>query len=373
MMDPLYWIESYGFRRLEAIVLLMAVVFLVLAVFFIVLVLISRLVKSFAERRKTSYRNLFQQVINELVTETETLSVEKTDAALRLHLRELTHSSLARDTFIAQLVAVKSSLAGASAERLATAYRMLGLDTVSAKRLQSARWWKKVRGIRELTAMGCVEYLPAVLPLINARNRVLQETALVAALQLDRDSPLRFLETFQGTLTPWMEMSIHRYLSSIHGRRLPLFKNWYHHNQPTVRLFCLRMTAHFRQQESLSGLVDLANTTSDPQARVQAVYALGELEAFEHSDLVASQLRNGLDESLLLAALRALGKIGEHRHVNAILPLLKNESYPVRTEAIRSLLTIGFDVNGLAQTDVEVQQACGGILKHIQEPLLAAS
>jgi hypothetical protein len=351
------------------------VAFMLASILFVTILFAARIIKSILERRTDLLSKSCQKVLSKIVINETFSGTWKGIPAFEFYMAQLRDlvgtSSLAKRLLISQILEVKKSLSGASADTLVRTYYALALHEESLKKLRSKQWHTKALGVRELAEMNFHGDIQPIRKFLVSRNRILREEALMALVKLESE-PLLFLDDFKGELSLWMRINIYRYLSKIDARRLPVFSRWFNHPNLTVRLFSLSMAKQFRQTASLPALAEMIYD-SNPKVVAIAVSAIGESEGYQYRDRVAKlALHVWKFDRLSRHAIACLGKIG-HPQLDAQLigKFLRHPSHPVRFEAVRALKRLGEEGEKVIEenrgyNDLQVT------LKHFSEPLLSA-
>jgi|GEM_PF-4441209 len=340
----------------------------------ILILFISRVTKSDRHQRTSTLRRAFQKILNKIIVN-ESVGSETPDAAFEFYMAELRmvagNSSFARRVLIAQILELKKSLTGNSANALTKTYNTLGLVMESRAKLTDWGWEKRASGIRDLAEMGCTDSVSLIRKSLRARNQTLREETLIALIRLD-SKPLSFLDSYDATLSEWMRINIFNYLKKIDTRRLPVFSQWFNHSNTSVVLFAISMAREFKQISSVPGLASLLYS-ADPNVVGMCITAVGDLEAYQYRDDVA-RLSTHVWKFPRLASkvVSCLGKIGDIDADAALLgKFLAHPTYAVRFEAVAALRKFGekgeyYLRNSKARSDFSLD----GIINHFSDPLL---
>lgn len=354
---------------------LLAGTFLLMGLSCIIILFLSRIVKSRLETRRGRLRAGFQQLLNKVIVNETFNDKGNNTPAFEFYMAQLrsliASSSFARRVLIAQILEIRKSLTGTSAEALVRTYQALLLHNESTKKLGSLEWPTKALGVREMAEMQYSGNVQPIRNFLRSRNRVLREESFMALVRLDTE-PLSFLGDFKGELSLWMRINIYRYLSKSDARNLPRFSRWFQHPNITIRLFSLSMAKQFRQTSSLP---ELAEMIYDPHPKVVAisVSAIGELEAYQYRDRIAKLATHVWRfEKLSLRVVNCLGKIGDPKLDAALVgTFLQHPCYRTRFEAVRTLKKFGPEGERVIHTNLSSNTGLQKIWKHFNEPLLS--
>lgn len=375
------WFDSYvdeaSARQETQFIFYLAVFFLLAGITFLVLLLISRVRKTISNSRSASLRQGFQAVLNSIIIHDSPSKNGMPMSAFEFYLDELRkisgNSAFARDVLISQIISIKKNLSGTSADILYETYQALGLEKDSKRKLKSLEWKKKAQGIRELGEMNVPEGRQLISRFLNSFNPTLREESFMALARLQQENPLSFLGEYKFTITPWMQLNIHSFLQKQNIRTLPEFKQWFSHENKSVRLFSMNMATQFRQNSSISAFGDLI-TDADPEVRATALRALTQLEAHElagkviaHRDLLSE------DKKVLKEFIICLGKISDDERTAEILSIsLHHTDYEIRYQAALSLKQMGsIGERALENFNQKHDGKIQTLLQHLNEPLLA--
>jgi hypothetical protein len=374
------WLENtfdrYSLTPTEIFIAYMAIGFFMAGLGLILTLFYSRIKKSNERRRTLKLREQFQKILNAIVVN-ETFSEKPPPvSAFEYRMAELRfilgRSSFARQTLINQLLEIKKNLTGNSSLALVRTYHQLMLYEHSLANLNSLAWQKKALAIRELAEMGHRPSIDAVAKFLYARQQALREESFMALIRLE-EKPLSFLNQYKRDLSTWMRINIYNYLSKMDPRTLPLFSQWFNHENASVVLFSISMARQFRQSASVPGLVALLYSPN-PKVVGLVVSTLGELEAYQCRDEIARLALHAVPfEKLAVRIIRCLGKIGDMTEdVRLVGSFLSHPAYTVRFEAVAALKKLG----AAGQEFLQTYEAGPGtknidaILRHFSEPLL---
>ena len=214
-----------------------------------------------------------------------------------------------RRHFVAYLVEYAARLRGEELDTL----RALALPMLPdiAEELQRTSAGRRAFDIRALAVLGMPQYAPQVLGALKDRSQLVAATAVQALCQA--------------------EYAEH---AAVVIASMPRFASW------SSRFLGL-LLARFGTAAAEPLRVLLANDAAPPTLRVAAAHALwrmGDLPAVEPA---ARILMDAQDESLAVAALRILERVGDARHADVVRRQLHNESGNVRSNAVSALTAIG--------------------------------
>ncbi len=244
-----------------------------------------------------------------------------------------------RQLLIDELVQGRKGLAGASAANLVTLFRQLGLDALSAQKLQSRKWHLKALGIQELAAMDQRQYLARIYRLTNAKHELVRMEAQSAIVQLYGFDGLRFLDIIDRPISEWQQIKLLRLLSRMPGSLPPKAGAWLSSANDSVRIFTLKLVAEQHHQQfhpQVVACLDHSNT----QVKLQAIRCLKDIS----TDGTADTLISVYDSQPLpckLAILETLDQIGADMQEVFLLEQLAQPDNSLKLAAAKALANTG--------------------------------
>lgn len=352
----------------------LAAVFFASAVALIFFLLGSRVIKTYRLKTENRLQTIFQQSLNSLIIHTSTDRLPA--SSYQFHLDELRKAMNAypcgKQVMINLLIKLKKSLSGASSKMLDTIYLHLDLAAVSKKKLHKASWKIQVQGIRELSEMNY--YLPKRMNALIARtkNETLIDEIFMAHVRLNKKDPLALLDRYDGTITPWMRINLHRYFSRYDGRALPDFSRWFQHPREDVVMFCMSMARQFKQFNAVPALVKLLGH-KNPYVIASAIRSLTDLEAFHFVEQIVALIDpHWENERISLRIIRFIARLGHlDAHTYAIEKYLEHKNFRVRLAAVKALTSMGENAKKqLALKNKLLNNRLTLMIGHAAEPLL---
>ncbi|HQQ96920.1 MAG TPA: hypothetical protein PLX35_06630 [Cyclobacteriaceae bacterium] len=329
-LDPLetFMIEAGGF-------------FMVAGIVIVVILLTSRSLKNRRQRVVTELHEAFQPSLNVMLAQSPHEPMP--DSSQHYHLEQLqkamAQDRIGKQVMIDYLIALKRSLAGTATIRVDEVYRALGLHLYSENKMHSRVWKLQAQGIRELATMKY--HLPEKLKrlYVRARHETLREEVFMAITRTEQDNPLSFLTDYAGKISPWMQLNLHHYLSLMDPRKLPDFSQWFSHLDEDVVIFCLQMTAQFRQATNVSGIAALLEHKNPRvvESAIQALYNLGAIEYANDVIRAAERYPAHINICLLTVDFLELLEPGDPR-LMVTESYLDHPEFVVRKKAVCNLL-----------------------------------
>jgi hypothetical protein len=347
---------------------------LVGASLFILFLLSSRQVKNKLAQKENTFRARFQNSLNVILLMDS--SEDEPMASVQFYqtqlVKDMGDSRIAKQVMVDQLIGLRKSLSGSSADGLTRVFRKMGLNIFSQQKMNKPRWSQKARGIFELAQMNEKESFEKIKPSLQSKNVTVREEAFMALVKLDNDTSLSFLNDYQAPLSHWMVMRIHQYLSNSDKRSLPDFSQWFAHPNLDVALFAIDMTRYFRQLSSAPKLVSLLRD-QDKLKVTLAIEAIGDLEAFESANELINCISEYWDHQEISRRIaKTLGKIGHTRdHWKKMSLYLTHPSYVVRFEAAQAMHKVGGDaLQNLNEMNSNLNGTLNSLIRHVEDPLL---
>jgi hypothetical protein len=353
---------------------LFSLLFLSGGVFFLGLILANRVVSTQRENKLAWLRDLMQRKINVLVIyENERMPQKPFQWAFHLdELRSLMDNYWHQQLMIDLLVTNRQNLTGKSSAVLRKVYLRLGLRRMSRQKLQHANHHVKIQGIQELAEMECTDALPIIHDLMHNNNRQVCEEAFMAWVQLAGKISFDEVPNYNGRISDWMQMTIHKHLSRLSANELPKFYLWLCSQNPFVRKLAINMIAEFRQLEAIPALVTLLQD-NDKHIVCRAVEVLGDLGANEQCDDVAHLgKKHLLDEMISLSVAQTMTKIATgKKHIAYLGWQMVHGSHAVKKAAMQALLALHVNLlDARLDFNIDNDAELEAIYDHLTSPLL---
>lgn len=336
--------SSFALTSAEKFILLLALSFLILAGLSVIFIFVSRLVKSIRVRKRNVLREATQPHLYQLIANEYDIESAKFRAITSQLASMIGQSTLKRQVLTDQMIELKKSVSGAAARCLSELYTALNLNADSLRKIRSWSWYDKASGIREVSEM---DHKPAIQLLekyLDAPNTTLREEALIALVKLNTGSDFSFLDRYQGTISDWLVINLHKHLASRDQRTTPSFERWLNNPNESVVMFALQMMKKFKQYNQASAVSPLVVSKNKNVAKL-ALETLTELEAFTETEFVSSIIQTYWEEDVLcISAIKYLGQAGDpHRDISVIEKFLSHPNYLVRFEALLALKKLKAD------------------------------
>ena len=276
-----------------------------------------------------------------------------------------------RQMLIDRIVNYKKSFTGSIGALLRQLYLELELDKVSAKKMKSAKWNRKVQGMIELTDMDMSISDVNILPLTNSKNRELRAEARNAYIKLSKNEPFKFIDVVTEPLLMWDQIELFKTITTTEEIAIPHFARWvtYSSNKSIVS-FCLKLIVHYNQQDAAQAVIRLLDN-KDHALRADAINCLGKLRCEEAEPRLISIYSNQ-PLNCQIEILKALGRIDTGENIQFLRrEFLQSSDFDIRKNAAKSLIKIKSVPRSLIDELIETGTAENQlILKHCMNPLI---
>ncbi len=274
-----------------------------------------------------------------------------------------------RQILIDRIISYKKGFSGTIAQLLRKLYQDLEFDKVSYKKMNSVKWSKKIKGIRELVDMDIPISDVNVLPLTNSKRRELRSEARNAYVKLSKNEPFKFFDISTEPLLMWEQIELFKTITTTKDISIPNFARWItYSNNKSIISFCLKLIVHYKQTDAAPAIVKLLDS-KDHALRAEAINTLGKIKylpvedqlihIYTHQPLVCQ-----------LEILKAIGRIGTGRHTQFLKQeFLYSTDFDVRKNAAKSIIMSDAQdiVEELFQSTTPENKL---ILKHAKNPLI---
>ncbi len=366
--------DATDFLNEQLTVLAFAVSFILVGVAFLIWILISRLSKTYYSRKYDRLREGFQKTLNAFII-LENSNEDTHHFSWHYNLTELRNqliSSARKQLLIDLLIANKQNLSGRSAIMLRKIYIRLGLKKVSRTKLKHGSSLRKVKGLQELAEMECTDALPSIQLLFHHRNKIVRQESFIAMVRLGGIMPFSLMRGYAGSISPWMQLIIHKHLVKLPAERLPKFHYWFTASNKEVKKFAINMAYQFRQSAAIPRLASLLRD-NDLEIAGLAANALGDIGASQYAESIGQLGKNNMmNDALSVQIIQVLAKIGnKEQHTSFLTWHMIHGPYKVRMEAMRALHKLKLSIRDfLIDFNLNNDHEFESIYAHIKEPLL---
>jgi len=227
------------------------------------------------ERRSRVKESLLEKYQELVLDYIETSKKEDMDALSKL-MKTKFRKQLLRD----QIVDVAKNLKGFELQLAQNLYFQLDLNKRTYRKIKRGHWHNKIKGIKELCALSITDENDLIIKYASSKNQVLRMEAQSALVELSRfdekANPFLFLDEFKEPFSLWEQISLHQSMVE-RDIKPPDFHRWLFSDNPSVILFCLRMTREYKQTWNADWVKMLA-WHDDENVRNLAYEVLGDLQ-----------------------------------------------------------------------------------------------
>ena len=254
-------------------------------------------------------RELAPMISNFLFFEQESdTELRETYIRMKLEIREMLKDTGNRRVLTEVLMDLRLDISGDARNRLFRLYQDLGLDQDAYQLLNSWRWERVSRGIRQLTEMRVTQAYGFIRKFINDRRGVIRKQAELATVTLREEGMAYFLDTTRYGISEWQQLKLLEILQHREAYEPPRFGDWLLSENKHVVLFALRLIRHYRQNEAEAAILQLLRHR-DQGVKVAAIECIREFH-FESARTPLKALFKKSGEAVKLAILNTLETIG---------------------------------------------------------------
>jgi hypothetical protein len=236
------------------------------------------------------------------------------------------------------LVELTRNLGGSVRERVGVLARELGLLDRARRLTRNRWWWRRLRGLRLLTAFGGDE-AEAVLPLFHDPHPAVRAQAAEWAGDHPSDAAVGALLEMLADPATLCRFAVQ---DSILRVGLPAAEPLAEHlaaSSGRAAAPALEVAASLAQPSFAEPALRLCRDP-DPEVRARAATVVGAVQPPECDTVLAGLLADA-DPGVRAAAAAALGRIGHWPSAPAVARLLRDPVFPVRRAAGLALRTLG--------------------------------
>lgn len=279
-------------------------------------------------------------MIDPYISQSVLASMESEETNLRLpgfdELQEKCKEAYNRKVIIEELVLARKNLSGTAAATVEQLYTSLQLQLDSEHKLHSYKWYRKAKGIQELSLMSQRQYWKNIYRLTDHSNEYVRMEAQAGIVRLLGFIGLRFLNSATYQISEWQQINLLYLLESLPVAQFQGIERWLHSGNRSVVIFALKLIASFRRYEQ-HDLVVKCLQRPEPDIRQQAIKTISNIYREDTASHIIAQypFENWHNK---LEALRALGRIGEEEIAPFLAGVINDPDTQIRIEAARALL-----------------------------------
>jgi hypothetical protein len=270
-----------------------------------------------------------------------------------------------------RLIACKNNFDIGISPQFNSLVNALGIDSHISKKLSFSSSFDKMKGIQELSSLAITASESEIFPFTYSPNTNIRKEARTSYMRLSKNDPFKFFDESKEPLNTWDQINLLKHLMSIENKVIPTFSKWIAYSQnESIILFCIKMCAYFKQQESIPVLINFLKT-NDHELRAEAIKALGELNANQTESLLIEMFTNQPD-ICQMEIIRAIGKFQTGKAIDFLHHAFENstniETRKVAAEAIYGYGEIGQELYNAMEHGNDPDTTL--VLEHIANPLI---
>ncbi|OHT43923.1 hypothetical protein [Flavobacterium tructae] len=178
--------------------------FVLASLFFYLLIIQSRNRKIKEERRRERYDAFIDKLLFSVVFE----DISFSDVLKNNDYTLMAENKFFREVITESLINLHKNYQGVYAQKLEQFYQDSGLINDSLKKLKSLKWDVRGKGITELAEMNVYDAFDTLITFSNARNKVLQITAINACIKLAGTKGIVHLTEHTNPIDDWTQVNI---------------------------------------------------------------------------------------------------------------------------------------------------------------------
>ncbi|MCX6352203.1 MAG: LysM peptidoglycan-binding domain-containing protein [Bacteroidetes bacterium] len=341
--------DYFKYSSLPLLILRIGAILFILAIVIIAVVILTmRTNKTIDDNKKQQFDKFFQDLVAQIIftdkeNETDEFEEEFTHEQAKLieeFEREFLTIPFFRQVAIDRLIEVYKSLSGLAAKRVENLYYEFDLVNDTLRKIKSARWEEKVRGIREVEQMHLRQAYKQVYGLINHPNEMLRYEAQLAVLSLRRARHLSFLEKLDTPLSAWQHMNLVAKLKKIPNYDVRNLNKLLDSPNPSVNVFAIRMIQDFNMVKNVPEVQRMLDHPNE-DVKVAAIKTLSYL----HNDKSILKLLSaypGESERVQSEILKYIGVTGSGEHGGMLRQLIGSSNTNISHAAQEALALMSY-------------------------------
>lgn len=339
--------------------ILLIFIFILNVLFVLLILYLTNQYKNHKERYISLYSGMYENTLQlYLFGETDW---NKT----RIKLKRI-DKPLNRRILINLLFNYQENLRGEMDQKITDIFSKLGLHRDAIKLARSPIYYKKIRGMIELTNLYPEGAKPIVDKTINDSNDLVRSEAQTAYVRLHPDAPFEFLRTLTRPFTKWAQLSAF-YLFRLHQLPVPQFADYLKSDHKNVRNFSLRMIIYFQQLENAEAIFNMVSSKTE-MTRNLSFRAINDLRLFEGKNLIKEKYPEEPQRNRL-EIIKALRNIGNSEDFDFLESILASGTISEKTEACRTMYFMSSESRDrLLQFNRSKNQEFDLYIAHVTEP-----
>jgi len=195
---------SLEFFNADTILLWILTLILSTVAIILLAILSARIYNTVSDKKAEKLKFSYQRHLVIYLTEEGESSKRSSDKIQRLAKSSVKKKNLLLDA----LLDLNHNFSGEYSTKVNELYYTLALHKISYRKLQNPFWFRKIKGIYELSSMKYSEAYDRILPLTNHRNPNVRRAARVATVKLNQKQGLIDLKDTPGQISKWTQICI---------------------------------------------------------------------------------------------------------------------------------------------------------------------
>lgn len=343
-LQPAIVLFSYDLNQLPTeaqYFVIAALVMLMLSMLFMLMLYIRRWWMNARDKKKADLRFSYQYFIYDtLVGKRGKEPMPSVELLINRFRQEELNTSLKKQVMIDLLIELKRSFSGESARQFTRLYTGLELQNFSIAKLNKRDRISKIQALRELSELnhGCPSLEWAIKKWQLSEDTLLADEARLAAVRAGSPQMLQFLDRLQEPAGEWLQIQLHHLLTIMPEAERPRLSQWLQTDNPYTLSLVLRLIILLKQENDMEKVISLLHHPDDEVKR-EALNCLLVFEVRSASSTIFHLLDLN-NEELQVAAVHAIGKLGNRFHAELLTPLLRRNSVALSEAAHQAISRI---------------------------------
>ena len=335
---------SYDMNQLPAeakYLLLAALGMFVLSILFMLMLYLRRWWMIIRDKKKADLRFSYQYFIYDaLVGKRGNEAMPSVELIIGRFRQEKMKAPLQKQVMIDLLIELKKSFSGESARQFARLYTGLGLEQYSIAKLKRKDAISRIQGLRELSELNhsCPHLEEAISKWQFSEVKHLADEARLAAVRAGSPQMFQFLDKLRRPVDEWLKIQLHHLLNIMPEAERPRLDQWLRDDNPYALLLALELITLTRQEISVEQVIPLLHHQDD--AIKEKTLDLLLVFEMKHACSAIFHLLDTDNKRLQIAALHAIGKLGNRYHAELLGPLLQRKSAKISDAAHQAISSI---------------------------------
>ncbi|MDD3876229.1 MAG: hypothetical protein PHT69_06380 [Bacteroidales bacterium] len=340
--DSTEYATIFNFLDLKIKILLtLILIFTLLSVSFFSIILLSRLVRGYVNKRNNEHKKyLFEQLSQYIYAEKETRELIKSDIELFLKggkgRKQLT---------VDVIINLKKNISGDLSKNITDLYYALKLDDFSMRKINSRKWFIRAKGIREISDMDIADFGNNIRDFLDSKNDILRGEAIFAVSNLfGSKNPVCFLSDYKQKLNLWEQINI--IFNSIKKRQLiSNLDNIIKSKNESVKVFALRLVKINKLSNYYPNVIDFIRYSPSDLVRSESYKAFAALNISDDIEILFEKYFMET-YSNKIEILKVLVQIPENASLSFLKSILLNENdYKIRLLICKGIEALGSPMN----------------------------